>query len=112
MPPPAPAAPAAPGLKANDKAIASLIAGILGWTILPVVGGMLAVILGRAARDEIKRTSGATEGDTMAMIGILLGYTNLGVAALGIITVVLLAIVGIAVPLFLGLCGMCFLFGA
>lgn len=109
---PVDAAPAAPpARKTSDMAIASLISGILGWTFLPVVGSVLAVVLGHSARGEIKRSGGAIEGDTMATIGMLLGYANLGLAAMGIIAAVLAAIVGIAVPLFLAFCGMCAFLG-
>lgn len=106
-----PSAAAAPARKTSDMAIASLISGILGWSVLPFVGAVLAVVLGYMARDEIKRSGGTLEGDAMATIGMLLGYANLGLAALAIVAVVLLAVLGIAIPLVLALCGTCAFFG-
>ena len=61
LPPPAPVsapAPAASYKQTSALAITSLIAGILGWTLLPWLGSLVAVITGHMARAEIRRKSG------------------------------------------------------
>jgi hypothetical protein len=98
---PAPAAP-----KSSENAIASLICGILGWSVLPVIGAILAIVLGHMAKDEIRRGDGTIGGGDIAALGLALGYGNLAVAALGTFIVMLLAILGIAVPVGLSICGL------
>jgi uncharacterized protein DUF4190/zinc ribbon protein len=98
-------------LKSSESAIASLICAILGWSVLPIVGAILAIVLGHMARDEIRRSDGAVGGGDIAALGLALGYGNLAVAVLGTITVVLLAGLGIAIPVGLSICGLCAAFG-
>ncbi|PJK10601.1 hypothetical protein CO610_01790 [Lysobacteraceae bacterium NML95-0200] len=69
----------------NPMALISLICGILGWIIFPVIASLIAVITGHKARREIRAQPGRYEGDTMAVIGLLLGYANLVIALLGIL---------------------------
>jgi hypothetical protein len=61
--------------------VGALIAGIAGWTICPVIGALVAVPLGTAARRQISRSGEG--GGRMAMAGLILGYIELG--ALGLI---------------------------
>ena len=91
----------------SDTAIASLICGILGWSVLPVIGGILAIVLGHMAKNEIQQSEGSLGGDCMATLGLVLGYANLGLAAVSIVAVVLLGLLGIAIPLGLIGCGLC-----
>ena len=81
----------------STLAIISLVAGILGWTLLPFLGSAGAIITGHMARSEIRRSNGALGGDVMAVIGLVLGWAS-----------VLAWILGIAV-LFLFLGGLAFL---
>jgi len=60
--------------KTSTLAIVSLIAGILGWTLLPLLGTIGAIITGHMARGEIRRSNGALDGDGMAMVGLVLGW--------------------------------------
>ena len=48
----------------------------------------------------------ALGGDGMATLGLVLGYANLGLAAVSIVAVVMLALLGIAIPLGLIGCGL------
>jgi hypothetical protein len=93
--------------KTSDAAVASLICGILGWSFLPFVGAVLAVILGHMARTDIKRSNGRLGGDTLAVFGLLLGYASLALIAVGIILLAFLIALGIAIPIGFGVCGMC-----
>ena len=94
-------------LKTADTAIASLICGILGWSFLPFAGAVLAVILGHTAKVDIRRSGGQLGGDSIATLGLLLGYANLALFALGIIFLALLTALGIAIPIGIGVCSLC-----
>ena len=43
----------------SNMALVSLILGILGWTILPTLGSIAAIITGHMAKNEIKSSMGA-----------------------------------------------------
>ena len=104
--------PSSKTIHTSETAVASLICALLGWSVLPVLGAILAVILGHTAQNEIRDSGGTVGGSELAALGLVLGYANLGIAALAIIVVTLLALLGIAIPILsLGLCGMCALFG-
>ncbi len=75
-----------------DNATYSLIAGLVGWFLFPVIGAIAAVVLGHMALSEIRRSNGALGGRGMAVTGLLLGYAQLllipllvGVAILGVL---------------------------
>ncbi|MFB0538155.1 MAG: DUF4190 domain-containing protein [Anaerolineae bacterium] len=73
----------------SGLAIASLIFGILGLTLLPTLGSVLAVILGYMAKSEINSSAGQLEGSGLATTGVVLGYIGLGLALLAIVAVLL-----------------------
>jgi hypothetical protein len=52
---------------------------VLGWTLIPVVGGIIAVITGHMAKKEIRQSDGLLGGDGLATTGLVLGYSNLAV---------------------------------
>ena len=60
--------------RTNGMAIAALIFGILGVTLLFGVGAIFALIFGYVARGQIKRSQGLESGSGMAMTGIVLGW--------------------------------------
>ena len=74
-----------------DTAIVSLCSGIATWTIFPVLGAIIAVITGHAARRQIRDSYGHLEGDGLAVTGMLLGYAQIGlilvVLALGFLLI-------------------------
>ncbi len=61
----------------NTTALVSLISGIAGWTILPLLGAIVAVITGHIAKNEIRRSAGMASGDGLATAGLILGYVNI-----------------------------------
>jgi hypothetical protein len=79
----------------------------LSWIVLPVVGAILAVVLGHMAKSEIQQGGGAVSGDGLAVAGLVLGYANLGLAVVGAIAGVVLTVLGIALPFGLAGCGLC-----
>ena len=70
-------------------AVVSLVFGILGWTLLPFLGGIVAVICGHLARGEIRRTPDQLEGDGMAVAGLVLGYLSIAMAVLVVFAIFL-----------------------
>lgn len=80
MPPPAPAV-----IPTSGMAIASLVLGISGLTVLPFLGSILALIFGYTARKEIREHPDRVSGDGLAVAGIVLGWISVAVAVLGIL---------------------------
>ncbi|WP_066568422.1 DUF4190 domain-containing protein [Snodgrassella sp. CFCC 13594] len=60
--------------KSNTPALLSLIFGILGFLVLPLIGSLLAIITGHMGRAKAKK--GAGRGG-LALAGLLLGYLAL-----------------------------------
>jgi hypothetical protein len=75
QPPPAPAQ----STETSGMAIASLVMGIAGWTLMPLIGGILAIIFGHMARGDIRQRPGELTGDGLALAGIILGWLAIGV---------------------------------
>lgn len=65
------------GPRSNGSAVASLVIGILSWFLCPIVGGIVAVVLGHVARGQIRRTGEGGSG--LAMAGLILGYAHIAV---------------------------------
>lgn len=63
----------------SNMAVASLILGILGWTILPGLAAIAAIITGHMAKNEIKSSMNQLGGDGMATAGLVLGYTSIAI---------------------------------
>jgi len=87
----------------SSLAIVSLVTGILGWTMLPWLGSIVAIITGHMARAEIARNPGTMEGDGLAITGLVLGWSMI---ALSIITIVLIILFFGGLAVFLGWLGM------
>ena len=81
--------PATP--RTNSLAVASLACGV-GQLILGPFSGIPAIVLGYAARSQIRRTG--EEGAGLALAGLLLGWAGL---ALTIIVLAILIVAAIAV---------------
>lgn len=86
----------------SSLAIISLVSGILGLTLVPLLGSLIAVITGPMARREIVESRGALDGEGLVMAGIILGWIGIGLGVLAICGVGLVLIVP-ACLLFFGL---------
>lgn len=89
-----------PAAQTSVMAIVSLVSGIIGWTILPGLGSIVAIIMGHIAKGEIRNSSGRLSGDGMATAGLILGYSSiaLGLCALCIFVILPLLGLGLAIP--------------
>ncbi len=88
-----------PPQQTSNLAVISLIAGILGITILPFLGSIVAVFTGHMARKEIAASGGTLTGDGMAIAGLILGYFVIVSTILGICVVGAMLALGISLPL-------------
>jgi len=99
IPPASAPAPQPSAASTSTMAIISLVSGILGLSLLPVVGSIIAVITGPIAKRDIAASGGAQTGEGLATAGAILGWVGIGLTVIG------LCITGVAVglPLCLGL---------
>ena len=81
----------------NGLAIVSLVFGVLGWTLLPLIGMILAIVTGHIALGQIRRSNGTETGEGLAIAGLVLGYLAL---AVGFIILLMIAF-GISLLAFL-----------
>ena len=89
LPPAPPYPPAAAPRQTSAMAIVSLVMGLLGWTLLPFVGSLVAIVCGHMARAEIRRNPATMDGDGMAVAGLVLGWTLVVACVLSILAVVM-----------------------
>ena len=73
----------------SSLSLTSMIMGIVGWVLLPIVGGLIAVITGHMAKKEIRQSNGLLGGDGMATAGLVLGYSNLALGVCGCLALIL-----------------------
>ena len=73
-----------PVLPTSTLALISLIAGILGFTALPILGGIVALFTGYAARKETRAVPTKFSGDGLATAGIIMGWIQVGLTIIGV----------------------------
>ena len=75
--------PAPMTARTSGPAVASLVTGLFFWCFL--VPGIVAIVLGHVALDQIDRSGGAVTGRGMAVAGIVLGWIGIGLLGLGVV---------------------------
>ena len=68
----------------STLAIVSLVAALLGFTFLPVVGSIVALITGYMARNETRSIPPKASGDELATAGIIMGWIQIGLLIVGV----------------------------
>jgi hypothetical protein len=86
----------------STLAIISLVFGILGWTFLPTLGALVAIITGYMAKNEIRASNGTLGGGGMAQAGLILGYLHFAILLLVCLVVALIWILGFGSIFLLG----------
>jgi hypothetical protein len=71
-------------LPSSTLAIVSLIAGILGFFGLPIIGSIVAIWAGYTARQETRAVPPRASGDGMATAGIVMGWIQVGLVVVAI----------------------------
>jgi len=89
-------------LPTSTMAIVSLIAGIAGFSFLPVIGTIVALITGYSARNETRAVPPTASGDGLATAGIVMGWIQVGLSILGVCLFILffgffMSLIGISV---------------
>ncbi len=62
---------ATPAGAVSPMAVASLVLGLLGFTI---IGAILAIVFGHVAQAQIRQSRGLLEGKGLALAGLIMGY--------------------------------------
>ena len=83
----------------STMATVSMISGIVGWTVAPLLGSLVAIITGHMAKREIKESKGTLGGDGMATAGLVMGYLQMIPSALCICVIVGMLTMGISIPI-------------
>ncbi len=80
-----------PELQVRDStlAIVSMVTGIVGWLLLPLIGAITAIVTGHLANKEIKESNGMLTGKGMATTGLILGYIQIAFIVLAVIAIIL-----------------------
>ncbi len=86
-----------PPTQSSSLATISLIAGILGWVLLPILGAIIAIFTGHRAKKEIRESAGGLTGDGLATAGLVLGYVQLFFIVIPVCVIVILALLGPAI---------------
>lgn len=71
-------------LPSSTLAIVSLVSALLGFTFVPVIGGIVALVTGYMARSETRSIPPRASGDGMATAGIIMGWIQLGLLVVGV----------------------------
>lgn len=71
----------------SGKAVASLVLGVGGFLVFPVVLSILAIVFGRSAKRDIAARPGLG-GEGMATAGIVLGWVGVALTVVGILVLV------------------------
>lgn len=66
-----------PPRRIEPMALASFICGLVSFFIIPLLPAIAALVLGIAGRNRIKECPHLYEGDTYAVVGIILGAVNI-----------------------------------
>ena len=87
--------PAAP--PNSSMAVVSLISGILGLTLVPFIGGIVALVTGYMAKNEIQDSDGALGGEGLATAGIVLGWICVALLVISLLCLVCFLLFGLSI---------------
>lgn len=83
--------------RTDGQAVASLVLGIAGIVICPIVCSIIAIVLGNQAKARLAADP-ALEGEGLARAGVILGYVGLGVFGVMVLVWMLIAAFAFVVP--------------
>lgn len=72
-----------PTARTSNAAVVSLVAGIVAWLAVPIIGSLVAIVAGHYALDRIRESGGLLTGRRMALAGLALGWIQVAVIAIG-----------------------------
>ncbi|MBT3338372.1 MAG: DUF4190 domain-containing protein [Anaerolineae bacterium] len=91
--------PSTPLTPNSTLAMVSMISGIVGWILAPLLGSLVAIITGHMAKREIRESMGRLGGDGMATAGLVLGYLQIVPSILCICIVLIMLAMGVSIPI-------------
>lgn len=71
-------------LPSSTLAIVSFVSAILGFTFVPVIGTIVALVTGYMARNETRSIPPRAAGDGLATAGIIMGWIQVALFVIGI----------------------------
>lgn len=80
--------------RTSGNAIVSLVFGLTGFSILPGIGAIIAILTGNKAKREIRAGGGRITGNGLATAGLVLGYLEL----IPFVAVVILVVLSLSGP--------------
>ena len=83
-----------PNRDTNGKAITSLVLGIGGFLVCPIILSVAAIVIGGQARNEIRASQGRQTGEGMAKAGVILGWVSLALSLIFFIGIVAFGVFG------------------
>jgi hypothetical protein len=70
--------------RTDGQAIAALVLGIVGLTMCPFVPSIIAVILGRQAKERLAYDP-TLQGEELARVGVILGWIGIALGGIGLL---------------------------
>jgi hypothetical protein len=67
----------------NSAAVVSLVFGILGWIVLPILGALVAIVAGHMAVSQLQQPDSMARGRRLAIVGLALGWLQVLVVLAG-----------------------------
>ena len=92
--PPYPPLPPHSAPRRSGKAVAALVLGILGVVTCGPFAAIPAIVVGRSAQREIDASGGLVTGRGSATAGVVLGWVEIAIMALGAIVVAAIYVFG------------------
>jgi hypothetical protein len=77
----------------DDKAVISLVLGILSLVSFSILAGIPAIILGNASRERIRASSGQLTGEGLATAGVVMGWISVALALVIVFIVFMMAFI-------------------
>lgn len=82
------------GDRDNSFALVSLISAVLSFMLLPLIGGVVAIVFGRKAQRA--EAAGTADNGTLGVLGFWLGVVNVALSILALIALAVIITVGVA----------------
>jgi hypothetical protein len=73
------------GKGSDTMAILSLVSGILGFFLLPIVGPIAAIVAGNIALNQYKELAQPNNNEGLARAGVILGWIALAIWGLALV---------------------------
>lgn len=80
--------------RTDGQAVASLVLGIVGLLMCPLVPSIIAVVIGSQAKARLQDDP-MLQGAELARVGVILGWIGIGISTIGVvIAIIAFALVG------------------